>query len=114
MHFLEFNRRRDLREFYCYGRRGRINTWLFVYNKLTGIAHQGVLEGSENVILTKLGQHINEMLAVAVTNFLNFVLLSRFLIIKQIVNMVTNAISVVCPCNAHSYFGTAREARRDR
>ena len=72
MHFLEFNRRRDLREFYCYGRRGRINTWLFLYNKLTGIAHQGVLEGSENVILTKLGQHINEMLAVAVANFFNF------------------------------------------
>ena len=43
------------------------------------------------MILTKLGQHVNEMMAVAVKNFLNFCW-SRFLIIRQNVNMATNAI----------------------
>ena len=43
------------------------------------------------MILTKLGQHVSEMMAVAVKNLKNF-LWSRFLIIRQNVNMATNAI----------------------
>ena len=43
------------------------------------------------MILTKLGQHVNEMMAVAVNTFQN-VQWSRFLIIRQNVNMATNAI----------------------
>ena len=43
------------------------------------------------MILIKFGQYINEMMAVAVDNFQNF-LLSHFLIIIQNVNMATNAI----------------------
>ena len=41
--------------------------------------------------LIKLGQQVNEMMAVAVKKFQNF-LLSRFPIIRQNVNMATNAI----------------------
>ena len=41
--------------------------------------------------MIKCGQYINEMMAVAVENFQNF-LWSRFLIIRQNVNMATNAI----------------------
>ena len=40
------------------------------------------------MILTKLGQHVNEMMAVAVKKFQ----WSRFLIIRQNVNKATNAI----------------------
>ena len=29
VHFLKSNWRRDLWEFFCYGPRGRMNTWLF-------------------------------------------------------------------------------------
>ena len=43
------------------------------------------------MILTKLGQHVNEMIEIAVKNFKKF-LLSSFLIIGQNVNMATNAI----------------------
>ena len=43
------------------------------------------------MILIKFGQYINEMMAVAVENFKNL-LWSRFLIIRQNVNMATNAI----------------------
>ena len=43
------------------------------------------------MILIKLGQHVNEMMAVAVKKFQNFYW-SRFLIIRQNVNMATNAI----------------------
>ena len=43
------------------------------------------------MILIKLGQHINEMMAVAVKKFQNFQW-PRFLIIRQNVNMATNAI----------------------
>ena len=43
------------------------------------------------MILIKFGQYINEMMAVAVENFQNF-FWSRFLIIRQNVNMATNAI----------------------
>ena len=43
------------------------------------------------MILIKFGQCVNEMIAVAVKNFQNF-LLSCFLIIRQNVNMATNAI----------------------
>ena len=42
------------------------------------------------MILTKLGNHVNEMMAVTVKKFQNFSL-SRFLIIKQNVNMATNS-----------------------
>ena len=41
--------------------------------------------------LIKFGQYINETMAVAVGNFQNF-LWSRFLIIRQNVNMATYAI----------------------
>ena len=30
VHFFEFNWRRDLWELFCYGPRGRMNTWLFL------------------------------------------------------------------------------------
>ena len=43
------------------------------------------------MILKKIGQHFNEMMAVAVKNKIN-VRWSRFLIIRQNVNMATNAI----------------------
>ena len=43
------------------------------------------------MILTKLDQQVNEMMAIAVKNVLIF-LWSRFLIIRQNVNMATNAI----------------------
>ena len=43
------------------------------------------------MILIKFGQYINEMMAVAVENVQNF-LWSSFLIIRQNVNMATNAI----------------------
>ena len=43
------------------------------------------------MVLTKLDQHINGMMAVTVKQILNF-LSSRFLIIRQIFNMATNAI----------------------
>ena len=43
------------------------------------------------MILIKLGQYVNEMMAVAVKMFENFYW-SRFLIIRQNVNMATNAI----------------------
>ena len=43
------------------------------------------------MVLTTLGQYVNEMMAVAVKIFQNF-LCSRFLIIRQNVNMATNAI----------------------
>ena len=46
VHFLEFNRRRDLWEFFCYGPRGRMNTCLFL-SKLTGIARRGILKELE-------------------------------------------------------------------
>ena len=44
--FLEFNRRRDLWEFFCYGPRGHMNTWL-VLSKLMGIARRGDLKELE-------------------------------------------------------------------
>ena len=43
------------------------------------------------MIFIKLGQHVNEMMAVAVKKFQNF-LWSRFFIIRQNVNMAINAI----------------------
>ena len=43
------------------------------------------------MILKKIGQHVNEMMAVVVKNLKNF-LWSRFLIIRQYVNMATDAI----------------------
>ena len=43
------------------------------------------------MILIKVGEHVNEMMAVAVKKFQNF-LWSGFLIIRQNVNMATNAI----------------------
>ena len=43
------------------------------------------------MILTKLGQHVNEIMAVAVNKFHNF-LWSGFFIIRQNINMATNAI----------------------
>ena len=46
------------------------------------------------MILPKLGQHVNEMMTTAGKNFLNFVW-SRFLIIMQNFNMVTNG---KCSC----------------
>ena len=44
--FLEFKRRRDLWEFFCYGLRGRMNRRLFL-SKLMGIARRGVLKELE-------------------------------------------------------------------
>ena len=44
--FKEFNWRRDLWEFFCYGPRGRMNTWLFL-SKLIGIARRGDLKELE-------------------------------------------------------------------
>ena len=41
--FKEFNWRRDLLEFFCYGPHGRMNTWLFL-SKLIGIARWGDLK----------------------------------------------------------------------
>ena len=43
------------------------------------------------MILIKVGQNVSEMMAVAVKKFQNF-LWSDFLIIRQNVNMATNAI----------------------
>ena len=46
VHFLPFNRRMDLWKYFCYGPRGRMNTWLF-FLILTGIARGGVLKELE-------------------------------------------------------------------
>ena len=68
-----------------------MNTWLFL-SKLMGIARRGVLKELEVCDFEKkIGEHVNEMMAVAVKNFKNF-LWPRFLIIRQNVNMATNAI----------------------
>ena len=49
------------------------------------------------LFLTKLGQHINEMMAIAVKHFLNFIWY-RFRIIKQIVAWPpVQFYTVVCP-----------------
>ena len=73
-----------------------VHGYFCIKNTMKGIAHRRVLEELEYVILTKRCQHINEMMAVAVKHFL-IILWSRFLIIRQIFNMATNAISVVFP-----------------
>ena len=54
--------------FLLWATRGRINTWLFL-TKLVGITRRGVLKELE---LCDFGQHVNEMMAVTVKNFLNF------------------------------------------
>ena len=60
----------------------RMNTWIFLHT------HLGAFKLSWGyVILITLGQHVIQMIAVAV-NFL----LSSFLIIGQKVNMATSAI----------------------
>ena len=41
--------------------------YMAIFFKVTGIARRGVLR--EYVILTKLGQHVNEIMAVAVKTF---------------------------------------------
>ena len=69
--FLEFNRQRDLWDFFCYGPRGRIKISLFL-SKFMGIARRGVLKESEICDFEKCGQQVNEMMAVAVKNFQNF------------------------------------------
>ena len=57
-----------------------------------GIAHRSILKELEVHDYDKIiGQHVNEMMAVALKKFQNF-LWSRFLIIRQNVNMATNAI----------------------
>ena len=66
-----------------------MNTWLFL-TKLIGIARRGVLKELGVGDFEKLGQHVNEMMAIAVKTVQNF--WSRFLIIRQNVNMATNAI----------------------
>ena len=71
---------------FCYGPRGRMNTWLFL-SKFIGIARRGVLKELKVCDFEKK----IKMMAVAVNKFLNL-LWSRFLIIKQNVNMTTNAI----------------------
>ena len=43
------------------------------------------------MILTKLGEHVNEMMTFAIKMFQNF-LMSSFLTIRQNVSMATNAI----------------------
>ena len=62
-----------------------MNTWLFL-SKITG-----VLKELEVCDFEKFCQHVNEMMAAAVKKILNFGW-SRFLIIRQNVNMATNAI----------------------
>ena len=70
--FLEFNRRRDLWELFCYGLRGCMNAWLFL-STFMGIARRGVLKELEvSDFENKIGQRVNEMMAVAVKNFQNF------------------------------------------
>ena len=48
-----------------------MNTWLFL-SKLMGIACRGVLKELEVCDFEKSGQHVNEMMAVAVKNVQNF------------------------------------------
>ena len=86
--FLEFNRRRDLWEFFCYEPRGRMNTWLFL-SKLMGIARRGVLKELEVCDFDK--KIWSACQRDGVKTFQNF-LWSRFLIIRQNVNMATNAV----------------------
>ena len=60
------------------------------------------------MVLTPFGKHVNEMMAVAVKKFKNF-LWSRFLIIRQNVNMATNAIlySGLTPIEVAAYGANA-------
>ena len=88
--FLEFDCRRDLWEFFCYGPRGRMNTQLFFVN-IDGHRTWGHLKSWRHVILINVGEHVNEMMAVAAYLFQDF-WWSSFLIIRQNVNMATNAI----------------------
>ena len=53
---------------YIYGLRGHMNTWLF-FLKWMGIARRGVLKELEVCDFDKLGQHVNEMMAVAMKKF---------------------------------------------
>ena len=59
--------------------------------KIDGHRTSGRYKELEVVILTKLGQHVNEMMAVAVNKFSEFFMVT-FCIIRQNVNMATNAI----------------------
>ena len=52
-----------------------MNTWLFLSN-LTGIARHGVLKELAVCDLTKLTQHVNEMMAVAVKKNSEFLMVT--------------------------------------
>ena len=65
--------------------------YLANFFKIDGHHMWGRFKSWRYVIFTKFGQHVNEMMAVAVEKFINF-WWSRFLIIRQNVNMATHAI----------------------
>ena len=91
VHFLEFNRRRDLWEFFCYGPRGRMNTWLFL-SKLTGIARRGVLKELEVCDFENNWSACQWDDGSCCDKFSEFLMFWCFLIIRQNVNMATSAI----------------------
>ena len=62
-----------------------MKTWLF-FSKFTDISRRGVLKELEVCDFDKTWSHVNETVAVAVENVLNF------FIIRQSVNMATNVI----------------------
>ena len=62
--------------------------YMAIFVKIDGHRTSGHFKRARSAILTKLGQHVNEMMAVAAKKNL----WSHFLIIGQNVNMATNAI----------------------
>ena len=66
-----------------------VHEYLAIFVRIYGHCMWGHFKSWRHVILTKLGQHVNEMMSVAVKNF-QIILWSHFLIIRQ--NMATNAI----------------------
>ena len=90
--FWELNRRRNLWELFCYGPRGRMNTWLFL-SKLMGIARRGVLRAGGMWFwkhLVSMSMRWWQLVWKMFRIFEGHVFL--YTVIRQNVNMVTNAI----------------------
>ena len=68
----------DLWEFFCYGPRGRMNTWLFLYKKIDGHCTSVVLRELEICDFDKTCHFVNEMMAVTVKKISHFFMVKFF------------------------------------
>ena len=75
---------------FCYGPRGRMNTWLFL-SKSTGIARRGVLKELEVCDIDKTWSACQRDDGSCCEKLSEFFMVT-FFIIRQNVNMATNAI----------------------